>query len=100
MLDDLGALLGGAPRVAQLLGEAGWSAAALDELLGPGYRDHLDRGERAPLLRRTSGPSLLERLARALVVGGQVDDGLLPDEWVGADGRAVLRLQSVQHGGT
>lgn len=77
-----------------MLGAAGWSSAALEELLGPGYRANVERGERAPLLRRTGGLSTLARLTRALVVGEPVDPGLLPASWVGADGRALVRLQT------
>ncbi len=98
-LPDPAALLADAPRVAESLQEAGWSSAALDDLLGAGHRAHLDRDELSPLLRRTAGPSALARLARALVVGGQVPTGTLPDSWVGPDGRAVVRLQAVAHGG-
>ncbi len=97
-LPDPADLLADAPRVADALGEAGWSSAALDELLGPSYRRHLDRDELAPLLRRTAGQAPLSRLARALVVGGEVAPGTLPTSWVGADGRAVVRLQPVLHG--
>ncbi|MGZ6793737.1 MAG: DUF7059 domain-containing protein, partial [Mycobacteriales bacterium] len=71
-LPDPAALLADAPRVAGALEEAEWSAAALDDLLGPAHRAHLDRDELRPLLRRTAGGSALERLARALVVGGEV----------------------------
>lgn len=80
------------------MGAAGWSSVALDELLGPGYRAHVDRGERAPLLRRTSGSSALARLARALVVGEPAAPGLLPASWLGPDGRPLVRLQAVAHG--
>lgn len=97
-LPDPAALLADAPKVVEALQQAGWSSVALEELLGAGYRQHLDRDERSPLLRRTAGASLLERLARALVVGGEVPAGTLPDSWVGADGRAVVRLQAVAHG--
>ena len=99
-LPDPAALLADAPQVAAALQRAGWSSVALEELLGSGYRQHLDRDERSPLLRRTAGSSLLERLARALVVGAEVPAGTLPDSWVGADGRAVVRLQAVPHGAT
>lgn len=99
MLADPEALLADASRVRDALGAAGWSSAALDELLGPGYRAHVDRGERGPLLRRTAGSSALARLARALVVGEPADDGLLPASWVGPDGRALVRLQTIAHGG-
>ena len=98
MLADPDALLAHAPAVRVLLQDAGWSSAALLDLLGEGYRDHLDRGERSPLLRRTTGTAPLARLARSLVLG-EPDDGLLPASWVGADGRAVVRLQAVTHGG-
>jgi SAM-dependent methyltransferase len=99
VLPDPSLLLPDAARVRDALDHAGWSAAALDELLGPGYREHLDRGEHAPLVRRTSGRSPLARLAGALVVGSAVDDGVLPASWVGADGRALVRLQAVPHAG-
>jgi SAM-dependent methyltransferase len=97
-LPDPDALLADAPRVAAALQEAGWSSTALDDLLGPNHRTHLDRDELSPLLRRTRGGSPLERLARAFVLGAPVEDGLLPDSWV-KDGRAVTRLQAVAHGG-
>jgi SAM-dependent methyltransferase len=99
VLPDPRALLASAPEVRAALASAGWSAAALEDLLGPGYRTHLDRDELAPLLRRTAGASPLARLARALVVGAPVDPGLLPDAWVGDDGRALVRLQTLVHGG-
>ena len=92
-------MLADASRVRDALREAGWSSAALDQLLGPGYRAHVDRGERAPLLRRTAGRSLLSRLARALVVGEPADTGLLPASWLGPDGRPLIRLQALAHGG-
>ena len=95
MLPDPSLLLADAHRVRDALGSAGWSAEALEGLLGPSYREHLDRGELAPLVRRTAGDSSLARLARALVVGAPVDDGMLPGSWVGADGRALVRLQAV-----
>lgn len=99
MLADPAALLADAARVRDSLASAGWSSAALEDLLGPGYRDHLDRGERAPLLRRTRGADPLSRLVRALVVGDRVAEGVLPPSWVGPDGRALVRLQSLVHGG-
>ena len=98
MLPDPIALLADAPEVRDLLTDAGWSSAALVDLLGPGYRDHLDRDERAPLLRRTAGSTALERLTRSLVLG-QPDDGLLPVSWTAPHGRAHVRLQAVEHGG-
>ena len=81
---DPDALLADAPRVTAALQEAGWSSAALDELLGPNHRTHLHRDELSPLLRRTRGGSSLEQLARAFVLGAPVEDGLLPDSWVRA----------------
>jgi SAM-dependent methyltransferase len=99
VLVDPTALLADAPRVRESLTEAGWSAAALDELLGAGHRQHLDRGELSPLLRRSSGSARLARLAQALVLGAPVAPGTLPDSWVGPDGRARVRLQAVRHGG-
>ncbi len=98
VLTDPAALLADAGQVRDLLGEAGWSSDALVDLLGPGYRDHLDRDERAPLLGRTAGSSTLARLARSLVLGEPVD-GLLPASWTGPDGRARTRVQAVAHGG-
>ena len=68
MLPDPSLLLPDAPCVSDLLDAAGWSAAALEELLGHGYREHLDRGERAPLVRRAAGDSELALLTRALVI--------------------------------
>ena len=100
MLPDPSLLLADAPRVRDALHDAGWSAAALEELLGAGYRDHLDRGEQAPLVRRSAGATDLARLVRALVVGQPVEAGVLPDSWVGRDGRALVRLQAVPHGGS
>ncbi|MFN2538312.1 MAG: methyltransferase [Mycobacteriales bacterium] len=99
MLPDPSLLLADAFRVRDALGDAGWSARALEELLGPGYREHLDRGEHAPLVRRAAGRDRLARLVSALVVGAPVGDGVLPDGWVGPDGRALVRLQAVPHGG-
>ncbi|MGB8649947.1 MAG: class I SAM-dependent methyltransferase [Mycobacteriales bacterium] len=98
MIEDPATLLADAPQVRQALQDAGWSSAALDDLLGPRHREHLDRDELRPLLRRTAGSSALERLARALVVGAEVAAGTLPDSWVGPDGRALVRLQGVTHG--
>lgn len=100
MLDDPQELLASAPEVVAALAAAGWSAAALDDLLGPHYPDQVERRELAPLRRRTSGASLLTRLARALVVGEPVVKGTLPDAWVGSDGTALIRLQVVRHGGS
>jgi SAM-dependent methyltransferase len=99
VLPDPDVLLADAAEVGAALHEAGWSSAALEDLLGPGYRAHLDRDERAPLLRRTTGPSALARLARALVVGAPADPGLLPDSWLASDGTALVRLQALEHGG-
>ena len=99
MVPDPGALLADAPRVREAMRKAGWSGEALTDLLGAGYRSHLDRGEHAPLLRRTSDRSPLAELVRALVVGGPVASGVLPPSWVGPDGRALVRLQSVEHDG-
>jgi SAM-dependent methyltransferase len=99
LVPDPGALLADAPRVREALRQAGWSGEALTDLLGAGYRSHLDRGELSPLLRRTSGRSPLTELVRALVVGGPVASGVLPSSWVGPDGRALVRLQSVEHDG-
>ena len=58
-LPDPEALLADAPLVWAALSTAGWSAAALDELMGTTARAHLDRDELAPVLRRTAGGSLL-----------------------------------------
>ena len=99
MLPDPGALLADAPRVRDALASAGWSSESLEDLLGPGYRSHLDRGEGAPLLRRTSGGSALARLARALVVGAPAEPGVLPPSWLLPDGTAAVRLQALPHGG-
>jgi SAM-dependent methyltransferase len=97
-LPDPTVLLADAHLVCEALADAGWSATSLEDLLGTGYRTHLDRDELAPLLRRTAGTSALARLARALIVGGEVAPGTLPDSWV-TGGRAVTRLQAVAHGG-
>ncbi len=99
MLPDPEALLAGASRVRDALVSSGWSSAALEDLLGQGYRSHLDRGEGAPLLRRGSGTSDLARLARSLVVGEPAEPGLLPESWLGPDRVPLVRLQVLQHGG-
>lgn len=108
MLPDPTALLPDAPLVREALRAAGWSPAALDELLGGGAREHLDRGETAPLLRRCSGHDPLAVLARLLVVGAPVPAALataagVPGSWlVAAEGgqvRCPVRLQPVHHGG-
>jgi len=93
------ALLADAPRVRDALAAAGWSSGAVEDLLGPGFRSHLDRGEGAPLRRRSAGASPLARLVSALVVGEPAEPGLLPESWVGKDGRARVRLQPLAHGG-
>jgi methylase of polypeptide subunit release factors len=99
-VQDPDALLRDAPRVGDALVSAGWSSEALEDLLGPGFRSHLERGEGAPLLARASGASPLGQLARALVLGVPAEPGLLPASWLDEQGRAVLRLQALQHGGT
>ncbi len=100
-------LLADAPLVWAALQTAGWSAAALDELLGATARTHLDRDELAPLLRRTAGGSPLEVLARLFVLGTEVDltqahrTGV-PETWLVPDGygvAAAVRLQPVVHDG-
>jgi hypothetical protein len=106
-LPDPEALLADAPLVWAALQTAGWSAAALDELLGATARTHLDRDELAPLLRRTAGGSALEVLARLFVVGTEVDlkqaqRAGVPETWLVPDGYGVggaVRLQPVVHGG-
>ena len=106
-LPDPEALLPDAPLVWAALQTAGWSATALDELLGPAYRQHLDRDELAPLLRRTDGGSLLEVLARLFVLGTEVDlkqarKAGVPETWLVPDGfgvGAAVRLQPVVHDG-
>ncbi|MCW2666407.1 MAG: Transferase [Frankiales bacterium] len=106
-LPDPAALVKDAPRVREALHRAGWSAEALDELLGATYRTHLDRDELAPVLRRTRGGSPLEVLARLLVIGEPVSldeagRAGLPDSWLqpeGYDVRCPVRLQPVRHGG-
>lgn len=107
MLPDPDGLRADAPRLADALRAAGWSAAALDELLGVAARTHLDRGELAPLLRRTSGGSPLETLARVFVLGVPVELSAsrragVPETWLRPDGYGVaapVRLQSVVHAG-
>jgi SAM-dependent methyltransferase len=106
-LPDPDALVADAPRVREALDRAGWSAASLDDLLGAGGREHLDRDELAPLLRRTAGSDPLSVLARLLVVGGTATPAEaraagVPDSWLvpGEDGlRCPVRLQQVPHGG-
>jgi methylase of polypeptide subunit release factors len=106
-LPDPGSLLADAPLVWAALQMAGWSAAALDELLGATARTHLDRDELAPLLRRTAGGSALEVLARLFVLGAGVDlkqarRAGVPESWLVPDGfdvAAAVRLQPVVHGG-
>ena len=99
MLPDPRALLDDVPRVREALLQAGWTSAALEELLGSGHRLQLDRDELAPLRRRSQGGSSLEQLAQALILGDPVPSGLLPDSWVAPDGRCWVRLQAVEHGG-
>ncbi len=103
-LVDPESLLAGAPRVVDALREAGWSAAALDELLGSTARTHLDRDELAPLLRRTRGGDPLSTLARLFVAGVPVEErdarrAGVPPAWLAPDGSALVRLQPVRHGG-
>ncbi len=103
-LPDPAALLPDAGRVRDALAAAGWSAAALDDLLGGTARTHLDRDELAPLLRRTAGGSPLETLARLFVVGVPVDPEQarragVPASWLTPGGGAPVRLQPVTHGG-
>ncbi len=106
-LPDPEALLADAPLVWAALQTAGWTAAALDELLGATARTHLDRDELAPLLRRTDGGSALEVLARLFVLGTEVDlkqahRAGVPETWLVPDGygvAAAVRLQPVLHGG-
>ncbi|MGI8536542.1 MAG: DUF7059 domain-containing protein [Mycobacteriales bacterium] len=97
-----------APRLADALTSAGWSAAALEELLGVNAQAHLDRAELAPLLRRTSGGTPLETLARLFVLGVPVPLSAsrragVPETWLRPDGYGVaapVRLQPVLHDGT
>lgn len=106
-LPDPDALIADAPRVREALDAAGWSAAALDELLGATARTHLDRDELAPLLRRTADGSPLSTLARLLVAGAPVEleaaeNAGVPGTWLRPDGYLVtspVRLQPVVHDG-
>ena len=103
-LPDPSRLLADAPAVKAALDRAGWSAAALDDLLGSTARTHLDRDELAPVLRRTRDGSPLSTLARLLVAGVPVDPDEaraagVPDSWLLSDGTAAVRLQPVRHGG-
>ncbi len=103
-LTDADGLLADAPRLRDALDAAGWSAAALDDLLGPGARDHLDRDELAPLLRRTRDAGALGTLARLFVVGVPVDAPAaraagVPASWLAPDGAGRVRLQQVRHDG-
>ncbi len=86
------------------LRDAGWSAGALDDLLGSTARTHLDRDELAPVLRRTTGSDPLTTLARLFVLGVGVDPARaaaagVPPSWLLPDGTAAVRLQPVAHGG-
>ena len=97
-------LVPGAAQARRALDEAGWSAAALDDLLGATARTHLDRGELAPVLRRLRAAPPADRaladLARLLVVGVPAERPTgLPGAWLAGDGTARLRLQPVRHGG-
>jgi SAM-dependent methyltransferase len=106
-LPDPSSLVDDAPLVWAALQTAGWSAAALDDLLGGTARSHLDRDELAPLLRRTAGGSPLEVLARLFVLGTEVDlkqarQAGVPETWLVPSGygvAAAVRLQPVVHGG-
>jgi methylase of polypeptide subunit release factors len=51
------------------------------------------------LRAKVAGRSPLERLVSALFVGEPVEPGLLPDSWLGPDGRALVRLQPLRHDG-
>ena len=107
VLPDPEYLLPDAPLVWAAMQTAGWSAAALDELLGATARTHLDRDELAPLLRRTDGGSALEVLARLFVLGTEVDlkqarRAGVPETWLVPDGfgvAAAVRVQPVVHDG-
>ncbi|MBC7373306.1 MAG: class I SAM-dependent methyltransferase, partial [Frankiales bacterium] len=107
LLPDPEALLADAPLVWAALSTAGWSADALDDLLGVTARGHLDRDELAPVLRRTDGGTPLEVLARLFVLGVAVDlkaarAAGVPETWLVPDGfgvAAAVRLQQVVHDG-
>lgn len=101
---DPAALIADAPRMRDALDAAGWSVAALDDLLGVTARTHLDRDELAPVLRRTGDGSPLSTLARLLIAGVPVDPERataagIPASWLLPDGTAAIRLQPVEHGG-
>ena len=103
-LPDPAALLADAPRMRDAMDAAGWSAEALDELLGVTARTHLDRDELAPILRRTRDDGPLSTLARLLIAGVRVDPRAaraagVPASWLRPDGTAAIRLQPVLHGG-
>jgi len=103
-LADPTALLADAPRVRAALEAAGWSADALDDLIGATARNHLDHDELAPLLRRTRDGSPLSTLARLFVAGVAVDPDRaraagVPASWLRTDGSAHVRLQPIRHGG-
>ena len=106
-LPDPVALLADAPLVWAALSTAGWSSAALDDLLGTTARTHLDRDELAPVLRRCDGGSPLAVLARLFVLGVSVElkqarAAGVPETWLVPDGygvAAAVRLQPVMHGG-
>lgn len=88
----------------QALASAGWSVAALDDLLGTTARTHLDRDELAPVLRRTGDGSALAKLARLFVAGVPVEPAAaeaagVPPSWLLPDGTAAVRLQAVDHAG-
>jgi SAM-dependent methyltransferase len=96
-------LLPDAPRVRAAIDDAGWSAAALDDLLGVTARTHLDRGELAPVTRRL-GTDPLSTLAALFVVGVPVEPHRaaaagIPASWLRPDGTAACRLQPVVHDG-
>lgn len=106
-LPDPASLLPDASRIRDALQAGGWSAAALDELLGTTARTHLDRDELAPLLRRTRGGTPLETLALLFVVGAPVAltaarAAGVPETWLVPDGdgvAAAIRLQPFVHDG-
>jgi SAM-dependent methyltransferase len=90
--------------VRDALDRAGWSVAALDDLLGSTARTHLDRDELAPVLRRTRDGSDLSTLARLFVAGVPVQTAAaqaagVPASWLRPDGTAAIRLQAVSHNG-